>query len=175
MFNAPNITSQVYLGEKANLVGMNTCAVLYGGPAFVFVHPALQFVIPGVIVILFFQCIGALLSPVNRTRREIKWLLVTHTVAIFLFVTVFTALNLDTLSTSYVDNREAHGTVKLPGPLGYQWTTYSTPRGVVVTFMFLLNNWLTGGLFVSYISNSVVQVSNVGHTSSSIVAMLFMP
>ena len=93
---------------------------------------------------------SALLSPVNPTKGGIKWLLVAHTVAIFLFVTVFTAINLDFLSISYIDNREANDSgIEFPGPLGYQYTSYSTPSGIVSTVMFLLNNWFADGLLVS--------------------------
>ena len=44
-------------------------------------------------IILFFRCMSILLDPVNRARGDIKRLLVTHTVAIFMFLTVFTAIN----------------------------------------------------------------------------------
>jgi ABC-type Fe3+ transport system permease subunit len=90
---------------------------------------------------------NALLNPVNRARG-IKWLLVAHTVAIFLFVTVFTVVNLDILSLSYIDNREAHGDTVVPGPLGYQSLTYSMAVGIISTLMFLLNNLLVDGLLV---------------------------
>lgn len=94
---------------------------------------------------------NASLSPVNRTRGGVKWLLMAHTVVIFLFLTVFTAINLKILSISYIDNREIRGASEVPGPLGYQWNTYSTPSGIVSTFMFLLNNWLADGLLVNYL------------------------
>ena len=75
-------------------------------------------------------------------------MLVAHTIVIFLSVTVFTAINFEILSISYIDNREAHVTAEPPGPLGYQFLTYSTPIGVVSTVMFLLNNLLVDGLLV---------------------------
>ena len=118
---------------------------------------------------------NALLNPVNRTRGGIKWLLVAHTVAIFVFVTVFTAMNIDILSISYIDNREIRDVTEPPGPLGYQYLTYSTPIGIVSTVMFLLNNLLVDGLLVCFSLNSVVQASNVVSSSSSIVATLCMP
>ena len=93
---------------------------------------------------------NALLTPVNRTVGGIKWMFVIHTVAIFIFATVFTAVNLDMLSISYIDNRDARGITEPPGPLGYQYFTYSTPIGIVSTLMFLLNNLLVDGLLVRF-------------------------
>ena len=91
-------------------------------------------------------------------------------------MTVFTGINLDVLSISYIDNRASPGTSELlPGPLGYQSSTYSMKIGVVSTAMFLFNNWLADGLLVSFVSNSVVPVSNTDHPSSSIDVTLFMP
>lgn len=171
--NAPNITSQVYFNEKANLAGMHTCAAFYGTPIYARIHPPLvfnPFIILGGVVLLFFRCMSALLDPVNRTRGSIKWLLIVHTVAIFLFVTVFTVINLNVLSVSYVDNRETHGGPEPPGPLGYQYSTYSTISGVVSTIMFLLNNLLADGLLVCFVINSAGRVSDVVCSSSSIVA-----
>lgn len=100
---------------------------------------------------------SALLNPVNPTREGIKWLLVVHTVAISLFVTVFTAINLDILSGSYIDNRDVRGYVDTPGPLGYQAFTFSTPIGIVSTVTFLLNNLLVDGLLVRFVSDSVAR------------------
>lgn len=99
---------------------------------------------------------SALLNPVIRTRG-IKWLLVAHTVAIFLFVTAFTAINLNGLSISYIDNRASPGGGELPpGPLGYQYITYSMTSGSVSTLMFLLNNLLADGLLVCFVFDSVL-------------------
>jgi len=79
----------------------------------------------------------------------------------FLFVTVFTAINLDVLSISYIDNRETqtHDATNPPGPLGYQYLTYSEAISFVSTAMFFLNNWLADGLllyrcYVIYAMNS---------------------
>ena len=109
----------------------------------------------GIVIILFFRCARALLDPLNPTRGGIKWLLVAHTVAIFLFATVFTAIGLDILSDSYIDNREASSATETPGPLGYLQSAYSTPIGIVSTVMFLLNNLLVDGLLVCFVFDSV--------------------
>ena len=129
----------------------------------------------GIVVVLFFQCMNALLNPLSRSRGDIKWLLVAHTVVTFLFVTAYTAVNLEILSISYVGNREYTGDGDLPsGPLGYEFLSYSKPIGAVSTFTFLLNNWQADGLLVSSTSNSVARMPNVGRSSSFIVATLFM-
>lgn len=128
----------------------------------------------GVVIVLFFQCMGALFSPVNRAKG-IKWGLVVHSAAMFLFVTVYTATGLDLQSISYINNREFPGIdgVLSPGPLGYQFLIYSNVINVIPTLMFQFNNWLADGLLVSHVSNSIAHVSNVCSPSST-VAMLFM-
>lgn len=127
----------------------------------------------GIVIVLFFQCMNALLNPVNRAWGGIKWPLVAHTVAIFSFVTIYTAMNLNLQLISFVDNREfPGGGVLSPGPLGYQFFIYSKAISIVPNLTFLLNNWLADGLLVSSISNSEVQQFNAG--SSSIVATSFM-
>jgi len=65
-------------------------------------------------------------------------------------VTVFTAMNLNIQSISYIDNREFPGVegVLPPGPIGYQWSIYSNVLTVVPNLMFLLNNWLADGLLL---------------------------
>ena len=97
-----------------------------------------------------------------------------HTGAMFMFVTVFTVINLNIISTSYIDNRKFPND-PYPGPLGFQVLTYSETIGIVSTVMFLLNNWLADGLLVYPMSSPIAQVSNVGCYSSSIVATLYMP
>ena len=100
---------------------------------------------------LFFQCMGALLNPVHRRRQGIKWGLVAYTTVMFAFVTVFTAMNDNVQSDSYIDNREFPGVdgVLPPGPLGYQALIYSKALTVIPNLMFLLNNWMADGLLVS--------------------------
>lgn len=82
-------------------------------------------------------------------RRGIKWILVAHTTAMFSFVTIYTATSLDTLSVSYIDNREFPGLDGLlpPGPLDVIYT--SGAIDVVSNVMFVLNGWLADGLLVS--------------------------
>jgi len=128
--NAPKISSQDYLEEKANFAGLITCAIFYG-----------------IVVILFFQCLSALLNPVSYTKGRLRWLLVIHIGAMFTFVTVFTAINLNIISTSYIDNRKFPND-PYPGPLGYQVLAYSETSGIVSTVMFLLNSWLADGLLL---------------------------
>ena len=95
---------------------------------------------------------AALLSPVDRTKRGIRWELVAYTTAMFSFVTVFVAADVNVQSLSYVDNREFPGGDGIPpGPLGYQLSVGSGPSAVDPTFlMYLLNQWLADGLLVRY-------------------------
>ena len=109
-------------------------------------------IILGVVIVLFFQCIGSLLNPVNRTRGGIKWGLVALIAAMFAFVTIATAINLDLLSVCYVDNEAFPGIdgVVFPGPLGYQVLIYSKAISIVPSILFLLNTWLADGLLVGF-------------------------
>jgi hypothetical protein len=132
-------------------------------------------VILGIVVVLFFQCMEALLNPVNRAGSGIKWGLVAYTMAMFSFVTVYTAMSLDIQSISYIDNRGfSDDAVGGPGPLGYQTLIFSEAINIVPNTMFLLNNWLADGLLVGSVSNSVARVSDVCDTFSSIAAITFM-
>lgn len=78
-------------------------------------------IILGVVTLPFFQCIGRLLDSSNCTRGGIKWGLIAYTAAMFSFVMIFTAMNLNHQSVSYIDNREFPGVrgELVPGPLGY--------------------------------------------------------
>ena len=111
--------------------------------------------IPGIVVVLFFRCVGALLSPTNHAGRGIRWLLVAHTVSMFLFVTVATAMGLNLQSSAYINNRDFPETSDStsPGPLGYKLHTYTSARSVIPNSAFRLNQWLADGLLVSYAPN----------------------
>ena len=100
---------------------------------------------------VFFQCIAALFNPAHRRGEPVKWGLVSYAVVMFSLVTAQTAINLDVLSISYIDNREFPGFEGAlpPGPFAYQWLMLSKPLGVTSTVMFTLSNWLADGLLVS--------------------------
>jgi hypothetical protein len=175
--NAPKISRREYTTEKAGLAGSFISAIAYGMPAHVLSLSVLTLRVRsmglGAVIILFFQCMNALLNPVNRAGGRIKWLLVTHTTAMFLFVTVFTGMYLNLQSISFIDNREFPGNATLPlppGPLGYQHLIYNEPVSLVSRFMFMLNNWLADGLLVSSTFKSVNLKPIIGPSSSSIVA-----
>lgn len=130
--NAPQIPYSLYFAEKANLAGVFIGAIFYG-----------------IVIVLFFQCMGSLFSTVYRTREGIRWGLVAYTSTMFSFVTIFTAMNLDIQSVSYIDNRAFPGTDQIPpGPLGYQYLVYSKAISIVPNLMFLLNNWLADSLLL---------------------------
>lgn len=114
--------------------------------------------VSGIVIVLFFHCMGALLGPASRTGGVVKWGLVVHTVAMFSFLTILIALLLDIQSISYIDNREFAGASGAPwaGPLSYQLLIYDKAISVVPIIMFLLNNWLADGLLVCPLFNSVI-------------------
>ena len=118
----------------------------------------------GVLVILFFQSMVALLNPAYRRGEGIKWWLVFHTVAMFTFVTIYTAMNLHIQSNSFIDNRKDRPTVGamyVSGPLYYQWNIRETALGLVPNVMFNLNNWLADGLLVSSLLDATPTRSDV--------------
>ena len=111
----------------------------------------------GVLIVLFFQCITALLSPAHRRGDPIKWGLVSYTALIFSLMTIQITTELYVQSLSYIDNREFPGDdVSPPGPYGYQ--THIAPEGIVVmqNVPFVLNNWLADGLLVSSLFDAAV-------------------
>ena len=125
---------------------------------------------------LFFQCLNALLNPVDRTRGGVKWGFVVHVVLMFSLVTVYTAATLGLQSISYIDNREFPGLNDgLPGPFNYEYIIYYKPISVISPIMFILNYWLADGLLVSVLFNLTAPTSNVAHPSSSTAALLSMP
>jgi uncharacterized membrane protein YgcG len=129
---APQIPYSLYFAEKANFAGVLIGAIFYG-----------------IVIVLFFQCMGALFNPTHRNGEGVRWGLVAYTAVMFSFVTIFTAMNLDIQSISYIDNREFPGNDELPpGPLGYETLIYSKAISVVPNLMFLMNNWLADGLLL---------------------------
>jgi hypothetical protein len=103
--------------------------------------------------VLFFQCMSALLYPVNHKKGGIQWGHVAHTTTMFAFVTIGTALSLDLQSISYIDDRNFDGGIA-PGPLGYQLLISSDAINIVPNLMFILNQWLADGLLVSSVFDS---------------------
>ena len=132
----------------------------------------------GVVVTLFFQCMGALLNPVDRTRgTPTKWGLVAHTVIMFSLTTVYTGMGLDIQSVCYINNREFHleNWPFPPGPDGYWILLYQSALAVVPNTLFLVNSWLADGILVSPFLNISIHLPDIGHSPSSIVALLSMP
>ena len=120
-------------------------------------------IILGTVIVLFFKCMGALLSPTNRIGGVAKWGLVAHTGAMFTFLTVLIATSSDVQSISFIDNRAFPGADGAPwaGPLAYELFIYSKAINVAPIIMFLLNNWLADGLLASHLFNPVAQVSDI--------------
>ena len=88
-------------------------------------------------------------------RRSVKWGLVAHTAALFLFLTVTTVMDLYIGSIEYIDNRNFPGRKKLPpGPIGYDDTLYfNAAFQITYNTMFPLSQWLADGLLVGSIPN----------------------
>ena len=120
-----------------------------------FVHRA-QFV-PGIVIVLFFQCMAALFNPLHRRGEGIKWGLVSYTAVTFSSVTVATAMNLGILSVSYVENREfSGGGAAAPGPFGYQLDMDPKALIIVPDLFFIFNDLLANILLVSCSSDVTI-------------------
>jgi hypothetical protein len=98
---------------------------------------------------------GALLDSTGcRRGGGIRWLLVAHTVSMFLFATINAATGLELQSASNIENRGFPGNEELPpGPFGYNLLVFSNAITIVPNVMFLVNNWLADGLLVSLASS----------------------
>lgn len=156
--NAPKITHEVYLREKNWFAGSIIGSMLYGTSSESQLHAQPSVLtallirsIPGALVVLFFKCMMALFNPTYRRGGGVKWSLVLFTVVMFLLVTVHTAMDLDLLSVSFIDNRNFPGVegVLYPGPAGYREVVYFKAINVIPNATFPLNNWLADGLLVS--------------------------
>ena len=130
----------------------------------------------GIAVALFFQCMATLLDPANPMRKGMRWALVAHTVAMLLFLTISVGIPYDEVSIEYIGHREFPGNDGLPpGPVGYDAVLTFKAAITIFSAMFPLNQWLSDGLLVSPILNSVASVYNVGRDSSYIGAISFIP
>jgi len=160
---SPPITRAAYVEEKATLAGSFIASILYGTlPTCLSIRADFnRSVILGMVILLFFLCMAALLNPVHRRGEGIKWWLVSHTVAMFSFVTVYTAMNLHIQSKSFIDKRQNYyqitSTIVSSGPLIYQVSirTRGLALGYIPNIMFNLNNWLADGLLVSSLFDAV--------------------
>ena len=156
--NAPRIPYDQYFYEKAGFAGSLIGSILYGARK---IPPharppgrltSFVWFVPGIVVMLSFQCMTALLSPVHRRGERIKWGLVSYTTLMFSVVTALTATSLNTRSVTFIDNREFPGVrgAALSGPLGYQSFIDSKAPGLAADVLFFLNGWLADGLLVSH-------------------------
>jgi len=105
----------------------------------------------GIVIVMFFQCMAGLLSPLHYRRDGVKWGVISYTLAIFSSVTVSTAMTLNIESISYIDNRNFPGVEGIlpPGPYGFRTSIYSDALSIPPNVMFFLNNWLADGFLVS--------------------------
>ena len=166
--NAPKLPPSFYLGEKANFAGSIIGAILYGTSDYSWVYlvltPSARSIFPGIVIILFSQCMGVLLNPINRTRGGTKLGLMTYIVIMFSLATINIAINLYIPSVAYVDS---------PNELGPYLQTKAIQ--VVPTVTLFLNFWLADGLLVSSVPSAAAHVFIADCSSSSIVALSSMP
>ena len=115
-------------------------------------------VLTGILTILFFQCMIALFSPVNRRREGIRWWFVSYTVLMFSLATVLTGTGLHTQSICYIDNREYPGVegAIAPGPWGYRFLIRPEALSMTNSIAFLLNYWLADGFLVGALFDTAI-------------------
>ena len=151
--NAPEIPSSLYFQEKTNFAGTLIGSILYGTletrpPTRPSIHPYFGL---GIVIVLFLQCMTALIDPLHRRGEGIKWGLVSYTAVTFSVVTILTAMNLNVLSVSYIDNREFPGEdTAPPGPFGYELVMDPKALTIIPNILFILNDLLADSLLVSY-------------------------
>ena len=92
---------------------------------------------------VFFRCMAAFFRSAYRREEGIKWGLVSYTVAMFSFVTVYTAINLRIQSNSFTNGGDF-----CDEAIVYQYMSRPTAFGLIPNVMFSLNNWLADGLLV---------------------------
>lgn len=154
------LLARYYMVRRSSHLSISTCS-------------SVPSAVPGIVIVLFFRCLSALLSTTERSRGGVRWGFVAHTAAMFSLVTIYTAINLEIQSISNIDNREFPGTdVMPPGPFGYELFISSTAIGVVPTIMFQLNTWLADGLLVSSVFNLSSQEFDNSFPSSIVVVSL---
>ena len=134
----------------------------------------------GIVIVLFFQCMAALFDPFYRKGEPVKWGLVSYTVAMFSAATIFTGMNLEILSISYIDNRKYPGATEgipmPPGPYGYQIFIAPEAINVIPNVVFNLSDWLADGLLVSSLFDPVfIHPDAQLHPPSSIPVTLSTP
>ena len=120
----------------------------------------------GMLIVLFFKCMIALLNPVHRRSDRTKWGLVSYTLVTFSLATVFTAMNLHIQSISFIDNRNSPG-----GPHGYLQLRYYNAINVVPNTAFCVNNWFADGLLVSFLFGAVFTCMGPNACSSSSIVV----
>jgi len=103
----------------------------------------------------------ALLNPAYRREEGVKWWLVFYTLAMFLFVTVYTTMNLHIQSMSFIDNRKEPDYSRFSGPMFYQMVVHKTDFGLVPNVVFNLNNWLADSLLVNPLFDAAITRSGV--------------
>ena len=75
----------------------------------------------------------------------------------FSVATVQTAMSLDVLPISYIDNREFPGNAMSdPGPWGYQFSISPEALSIFPNVVFTLSDWLVDGLLVRFLLSGEV-------------------
>ena len=88
--------------------------------SFIHTRPCACSIVPGTVIVLFFQYMTALLGPTNRMKEGKRWGIVAHTVALFSVSMVSFATGLVSFLVIYMNAREFPGTDDWPmEPLGY--------------------------------------------------------
>ena len=159
--NAPQIPPGLYLAEKEAFAGLLIGTVFYGTPSRASAYACSPCLL-GIVVALFFQCLGVLFRPTKPIGGATKWALVVHTTAMFSFLTITFGIDINYEFLSYINNRKFPGSDEFPpGPVGYEYILDAKATSTVLVAMFPLSQWLADGLLVGPTSNSADPVFDV--------------
>ena len=111
---------------------------------------------------------SALLDPINRRTKVVKWGLVLQTSVMFVLVASSSVVYSTRQRMAYIDHRDTPGVdgVSPPGPWGYFVLTFWDAPATIPSLLFFLSQSLADGFLVSSVPCLVVQVSNVGRSSA---------
>jgi hypothetical protein len=173
---APVLGWSQYYYEQASFFGGHISAMLYGISAYLSVCPCL----PRLFDLNSRDCHrtvlpvhGRVVQPLQSRNSGHQMGLGAYTVAMFSFVTIATAMNLNLLDLllHYISRTLRGLSVTL---LTAHIHNYS-PRRPAPNILFFLNSCLADGILVGPESKSVAQMSYASRPCSSIVATSFTP
>lgn len=160
--NAPCLNPAGYIRRKLEFTALMIGVILYG-----------------VTIALFFQSLRALFYPM---KGRVTWGLVTHTVAMFLCLTISVTTELSQLAPFYIDDREYPQFTASMGilePWEYLWGSDWPAMSILSNLMFPLNQWLADGLllyrcYIIYAGNYLVIFPCLMYLATVVIGAMYL-